>query len=113
MRRTRKNLKATHTVEIPYVFNNLRAPRVYPDASSPELGSASASERALAERVSSYSVNFARTGDPNGKGLPRWPAFGDAGGAPMIIGEIKETPDPQRLAIYDKLYAKILAGLKE
>ena len=31
----------------------------------------------------------------------------------MIIGEIEETPDPQRLAIYDKLYAKILAGLKE
>jgi len=32
----------------------------------------------------------------------------------MIIGEIKETPDPQQLAMmYDKLYAKILAGLKE
>ena len=31
----------------------------------------------------------------------------------MIIGEIKETPDPQRLAIYDKLYEKMLAGLKE
>ncbi len=31
----------------------------------------------------------------------------------MIIGEIKETPDPQRLATCDKLYAKILAGLKE
>jgi para-nitrobenzyl esterase len=108
-----RNLKATHTVEIPYVFNNLRPPRVFPDASSPELASASASERALAERVSSYWVNFARTGDPNGKGLPRWPAFGDAGAAPTMIGEIKETPDPQRLAFYDTLYAKILAGLKE
>ncbi len=31
----------------------------------------------------------------------------------MIIGEIKKTPDPQRLAIDDKRYAKILAGLKE
>jgi para-nitrobenzyl esterase len=95
-------LKATHAVEIPYVFNNLRAPRVFPDASSPELASASATERASAERVSSYWVNFARTGDPNGKGLPRWPAFGD-GAAPMTIGEIKETPDPQRLAFYDTL----------
>ncbi len=70
-------------------------------------------ERASAERVSSYWVNFARTGDPNGKGLPRWPAFGDAGAAPMIIGEINETPDPRRLAFYDTLYATILEGLKE
>jgi para-nitrobenzyl esterase len=108
-----RNLQATHTVEIPYVFNTLRAPRVFPDASSPELASASASDRALAERVSSYWVNFARTGDPNGKGLPRWPAFSEASAAPMIIGEINETPDPQRLAIYDKLYAKILADLKK
>ncbi len=108
-----RNLKAAHTVEIPYVFNNLRAPRVFPDASSPELSSASASERALAERVSSYWVNFARTGDPNGTGLPRWPAFSGVSATPLSIGEINETPDPRRLAIYDKLYAKILAGLKE
>jgi para-nitrobenzyl esterase len=111
-----RNLKATHTVEIPYVFNHLRAPRVFPDASSPELASASASERALAERVSSYWVNFARTGDPNGQGLPRWPRWttsSDASQAPMIIGDVNETPDPQRLAFYDKLYARILAGLKE
>ena len=31
----------------------------------------------------------------------------------MIFGDVKETPDPQRLAVYDKLHAKILAGLKE
>jgi para-nitrobenzyl esterase len=107
-----RNLKATHAVEIPYVFSNLRAPRLFPDASSPALASASASERALAERVSSYWVNFARTGDPNGKGLPQWPAFGDASAAPMIIGDIKEPLDPQRLAMYDKVYAKIQAGLR-
>ena len=107
-----RNLKATHAVEIPDVFNNLRAPRVYPDASSPELAWASASERALAETVSSYWVNFARIGDPNGEGLPRWPAFSDASAAPMIIGDIKEVPGLQQLAIYDKLYSKILASLR-
>src|SRR5204863_1826635 len=34
-----RNLKATHATEIPYAFNHLRAPRVFPDASSPELSS--------------------------------------------------------------------------
>jgi len=62
--------------------------------------------------VSSYWVNFARTGDPNGRDLPRWAAFSDAKPAPMVIGEVGETPDPQRLALYDKLYAKVLAGLR-
>jgi len=108
-----RHLKATHATEIPYVFDNLRAPRVFPDASSPELAAASASDRALAERVSSYWVNFARTGNPNGTGVPRWPAFDDAGAAPMILGEIDETPDPRRLAIYDRLYARIVEGLKK
>jgi para-nitrobenzyl esterase len=105
-----RDLKATHTVEIPYVFGNLAPPRVYPDASSPELASASARDKALAETVSSYWVNFAREGDPNGNGLPAWPAFHDRSSSPMILGDIKETPDPAKLDLYDRLYAKQIPG---
>ncbi len=108
-----RNLKTVHASEIPYVFNNLAAPRVFPDTSSPDLSSASASERSFAAMVSSYWVNFARTGDPNGKGLPPWRAFGETGADPMIIGDLSEAPDPQRLAMYDRLYAKILADVKQ
>ena len=57
-------MKATHTVEMPYVFNNLAPPRVFPDVSSPELASASARDKALAETVSSYWVNFCGEGRP-------------------------------------------------
>jgi para-nitrobenzyl esterase len=102
----KRDLKATHTAEIPYVFNSLEPPRVFPDVSSPKLASASAKDRALAETVSSYWVNFARTGDPNGKDLPKWPAFKDSKGSPMVIGGIRERPDPAKLAMYDKLYQK-------
>ena len=101
-----RDLKSTHTAEIPYIFNNLAAPRVFPDVSSPELASASARDRALADTVSSYGVNFARKGDPNGAGLPAWPAFRDRNSRPMIIGEINEAPDPARLALYEALYAR-------
>jgi para-nitrobenzyl esterase len=108
------NLRATHTAEIPYVFDNLKAVRVYPDGSSPELAAASESEHKLAEVVSSYWVNFARTGNPNGKGLAMWPAYQDkATGRAMILGDTQhvrneEPTDAAKWDLYDRLYAKQL-----
>ena len=108
-----RDLKATHATEIPYVFNNLSAPRSIPDLSSPRLASESATDRALAETISSYWVNFARTGDPNGEHLPNWIRFKDRDQPPHILGETAEVPGADVLNAYDEAYKKLLANLTQ
>jgi para-nitrobenzyl esterase len=55
---------APHGGEIAYVFGTLTAGRG--GAPAPE-------DHAVSRMVQSYWVNFAKTGDPNGAGLPAWP----------------------------------------
>ena len=48
-------------------------------------GTPSKENLALSEMISSYDINFAKTGDPNGKGLPPWPAFTDKNQQVMVF----------------------------
>ena len=65
-----RDLKAFHASEIPYVFN------VVPSSDPREAGFAySDVDRALASAMSDYWVNFITNGNPNGQGLPEWPAY--------------------------------------
>lgn len=107
-----RDLKATHAAEIVYALNNLWAPRVFPDSTSPKLAMASEKDRAMAEQMSSYWVNFARTGDPNGKGLPAWPRFKDRNAPPHILGPAAEPPGADVLNAYDAKYAELLKSLQ-
>ena len=93
---------AVHTSELPYVFNNLRGNRAWTDV-----------DRQVADTMSSYWVNFAATGDPNGKGLSKWAAYdGSKNKSAMEFGDtagMGPAPDEAKLAVfqayYDKLYA--------
>jgi para-nitrobenzyl esterase len=48
-------------------------------------GTPSKDDLALSDVISSYDINFAKTGDPNGKGLPPWPAFTDKNPQVMVF----------------------------
>jgi para-nitrobenzyl esterase len=108
-----RNLGVCHTCELPYVFDNLGTLRLYPDSSSPEMALASAADRELARIMSSYWVNFARTGDPNGPGLPRWPLFVDTAKGPVL--DISEAPTvadslgPEKSRLYEAMYRRQMA----
>ncbi len=66
-----KYMGAAHAMEIPFVFGNLdRAP-----ADMLYKGDNLEKASALSEIMMGYWINFARTGDPNGEGLPQWPEF--------------------------------------
>jgi para-nitrobenzyl esterase len=92
-----------HGAEIAYVFGNLE---VAPFAVSAGGGPRQWQDvdRKLADTMSSYWVNFATTGDPNGKGLPKWPVYRAKDDLLMGFGdsiEVKAVPNKAALDFLD------------
>src|SRR5205085_8293101 len=71
------SLGASHGMELPFMFNNIAMARTLTG------GGKDAYE--LADKISTAWINFIKTGNPNGKGLPKWEAYDPAKGATMIF----------------------------
>jgi para-nitrobenzyl esterase len=55
--------------------------------------------RNLADQMSRSLVQFMKTGDPNGGGLPQWPKYSSANGETMILDDMSQVQnDPDREA---------------
>ena len=61
-------LRSPHTLEIPFVFNHI-------DVSESMVGPVNAEMRKLEADSAGAWAQFARTGNPNHKGLASWPAY--------------------------------------
>jgi len=86
-------LKSPHTIEMPFVFDNVGDPIVQ------KLTGSGSDIFPLAERVSGAWTAFAATGAPDSKGFPHWPPYSAADRNVMIINtESKVEKDPGREA---------------
>ena len=64
----RAGFGAAHSDEMPLVFHQFGLP------GRPE---AKDEDRIMSDMIMNYWTNFAKNGDPNGNGLPEWPAYTD------------------------------------
>jgi len=87
-------LGAYHSAEIAYAYNNLDKINLpYTEV-----------DRNLSDVMSSYWVNFAATGDPNGETLPTWSEYTEERDQAMELGDnirMIETPNKAGLALFD------------
>jgi para-nitrobenzyl esterase len=91
---------ASHYAELWYVFDHLdQDPWKWSEA-----------DRRVAEEMSGYWVNFARSGNPNGDGLPAWPAFASVDGKVLYIGDpitVGGVAGMGGLSVFDGVYSAV------
>ncbi|MEO8660601.1 MAG: carboxylesterase family protein [Bryobacteraceae bacterium] len=89
---------AVHSAEIEYAMGNLDGNKVF---------AWTADDRKVSQVMQDYFANFVKTHNPNGEGLPQWPAL-NAGGGPMVMRmdvESKAVPEAhrERYVLLDKV----------
>jgi len=94
---------AGHGADVAYVFGNLDG-CLRPGSSGKNV--------ALSDAIMSYWINFAKNGDPNGPGLPNWPAFDTQSNKAMILDQSPEArtlPDLSKVRSFDAYWTTVRA----
>jgi para-nitrobenzyl esterase len=91
-----------HGMEIPYVFQHL-------NSSNPMMGNrqVTKADEDISEAMATYWTNFAKNGDPNGEGVPSWPAFSDNNPEVMYFNlkpYIGPVPSAESLKVLDAYF---------
>jgi para-nitrobenzyl esterase len=107
--RERARYGAGHGSEVSFVFNTLNARWGAQAEATPE-------EKELANTMNTYWANFAKTGNPNGTGLPEWPIYNTQKEEILDVelgGKAVGKPDPRkaRLNVIEKAF-KLRATLQ-
>ncbi len=93
-------LGAVHSAEIEYAMGNLASNKVYDW--SPD-------DYKVSETMQAYFANFVKTGDPNGPGLPKWPAATGGGDSQVMRIDVTAGAAPEkhraRYLLLDSIYA--------
>ena len=95
---------ASHGDEMAYVFKNLPAPSFGVPGPPPPVRP---EDTKISDLMSSYWVNFAKNGDPNGAGLPPWPAFSPSAQNAMIFDTMpgaRPLPNMAQIKAFDGYY---------
>jgi para-nitrobenzyl esterase len=91
---------ASHFAELWYVFDHL----------DQEPWRWTSADRRVAAAISSYWVNFVKTGNPNAPGLTAWPEFKSGSGPALTLANpiaVHDVADLQRLQVFDAVYARL------
>jgi para-nitrobenzyl esterase len=90
----------SHYAELWYVFDHLnQEPWRWTEA-----------DRKLADAMSSYWINFAKSGNPNGQELPEWPAFTTSDARVLTLDDpirASGVADLNTLQVFDATYAQV------